>query len=734
MSSKDRAAPAAELERALARILTSDAFHGALRQQAFLRFVVAETLAGRGGDIKETLIATHVYEKRADYDPRIDSTVRVEASKLRARLASYYESEGASDAMRIAIPKGTYAPTWEATPAPPKQSIPWKRVLSIAAGASAIFGVIWYGLKPSAIDPSKFRIDRLTESGALSATPSAGGDFVVYASDRSGEVLNLWRQPLQGGPPVRLTRSTHSHTDPSVSADGSTAIFRSEENGGQLALVAVGGGQPRLLKDTAGGRDPRFSPRGSRVVFWSPRDQETNDYGRVFLIDTAEAYGYAAVRLFGDFAHAARPIWSSGGEHVLALGTWHSEVPEKEFDAWVVALAGRHSKDAPVKTGLFQTLRAGGYYRNLNERAAIEVGEWRDGWLYFTAPGGEVMDLYRIRLSEADGRVSGAPQRLTFGAGSVKTPRLAPDGQIVFARTDVSYDLHSLDESGALTRHTSETGLSFRAAIDPAGRSAVWEKRPPGSDGQIWLFDIFSSERWKLGWGDDHVYSHAILSPDGKRAAYRHTEPGLQPIYAQARGDSRATRICANCGTPADWTTDGSRILYVTGGQPALIGALKIDSGEIADFLKHPSYNLYGPRARLDKTGDGWVVFYADNSPQTRQIYLAPVKKFQAAGLREWIPLTDGAGWDQSPAWAEDGKSIYYVARHGSSACIMSTSIDNLRQIREVRHFHSVRQTLMRSLTNRGADALWAAGGRLFFMLDNRTSDLWRINTLVASR
>src|SRR5262249_14142377 len=146
----------------------------------------------------------------------------------------------------------------------------------------------------------------------------------------------------------------------------------------------------------------------------------------------------------GDFAHAAYPLWSEDGKYVLTLGTWHSDVPEKEFDAWIVEIEGSHSKGSPKKTGLFPALRAKKLYRTLGERPRIEVADWRDGWLYLTLPAGEGMDLFRIRLRPDVGTIQGDPQRLTVGAGSVRGPRVAKDGKIAFARTDIAYDLFSL--------------------------------------------------------------------------------------------------------------------------------------------------------------------------------------------------------------------------------------------------------------------------------------------------
>ena len=73
----------------MASILASPAFANSPRMCRFLKFVVEETLAGKGDRIKEYAIAVEVFDQKHDYDPKTDSTVRTEASKLRARLDRY---------------------------------------------------------------------------------------------------------------------------------------------------------------------------------------------------------------------------------------------------------------------------------------------------------------------------------------------------------------------------------------------------------------------------------------------------------------------------------------------------------------------------------------------------------------------------------------------------------------------------------------------------------------------
>lgn len=98
---------------ALERVLASRTFAGADRLSRFLRFIVERTLAGGGDELKEYLLGVEVFDRTAAFDPRLDTIVRVEARRLRARLADYYRDEGAADAIVIALPKGAYVPSVE---------------------------------------------------------------------------------------------------------------------------------------------------------------------------------------------------------------------------------------------------------------------------------------------------------------------------------------------------------------------------------------------------------------------------------------------------------------------------------------------------------------------------------------------------------------------------------------------------------------------------------------------
>jgi tetratricopeptide (TPR) repeat protein len=98
----------------LLRITTSPLFAHSERMRRFLTFIVNETLAGRERTLKEYPIALNVYDKPTSFDPRVDSIIRVEASRLRGKLQKYYGEAGSDDPLLIVLKKNSYVPDFTA--------------------------------------------------------------------------------------------------------------------------------------------------------------------------------------------------------------------------------------------------------------------------------------------------------------------------------------------------------------------------------------------------------------------------------------------------------------------------------------------------------------------------------------------------------------------------------------------------------------------------------------------
>ena len=80
---------------ALARLLGSRTFANAPVLRRFLQHVVERRVQERDNELKEYTLGVEAFDRGASFDPRIDTIVRVQARRLRAKLQEYYDVRAA---------------------------------------------------------------------------------------------------------------------------------------------------------------------------------------------------------------------------------------------------------------------------------------------------------------------------------------------------------------------------------------------------------------------------------------------------------------------------------------------------------------------------------------------------------------------------------------------------------------------------------------------------------------
>ena len=144
-------------ERALLRaqietLVNSPTLHGSESLCKLLRYLAEHAMEHPGTPPKEYQLATEVFGRPADFDPHLDSTIRVQAGRLRVKLAEYYGSLGVSDPIVVELPKGSYALTYhrraQAVPPPGAVGIPIKASTATSSGAAAEPAIDWSGRRP----------------------------------------------------------------------------------------------------------------------------------------------------------------------------------------------------------------------------------------------------------------------------------------------------------------------------------------------------------------------------------------------------------------------------------------------------------------------------------------------------------------------------------------------------------------------------------------------------------
>jgi hypothetical protein len=114
---------AEEVRQTLERIQNSKYFVNAHKKRQFLSVVCDFYLKGRAHELNEYVLAYDVFGRDTTYNPSADPIVRVVAHEIRKKLENYYQNEGASDAIRMELPAGSYQPVFNRKPPQPLAAI-----------------------------------------------------------------------------------------------------------------------------------------------------------------------------------------------------------------------------------------------------------------------------------------------------------------------------------------------------------------------------------------------------------------------------------------------------------------------------------------------------------------------------------------------------------------------------------------------------------------------------------
>ncbi len=158
----DTSASPDEFRSALQRVLNSAALGHSNNFRRLLAYLGEKSLNEPAEELKEYTIGIEAFDKPSNYDPQQDPAVRVLASKLRHKLEEYYLKEGATDPVRIELPKGHYKLSFQfrrQTDSDVQASLlgaqvrRWRQISlasAICAGAITLLAIYWrVTLQPS---------------------------------------------------------------------------------------------------------------------------------------------------------------------------------------------------------------------------------------------------------------------------------------------------------------------------------------------------------------------------------------------------------------------------------------------------------------------------------------------------------------------------------------------------------------------------------------------------------
>jgi hypothetical protein len=256
-----------QVRRQMNRLLETSHFKNSRRYPALFRFIVEETLEGRGEFLKERLLGVRVFNRPPDYDTADDPIVRVTIAEIRKRIAQYYHEEAHETEMRIELLPGNYEPEFHPSRARPAASPEAPAVSDLKASDA---GIVTSEAEappqdaagtPALIEkPRDSSVSRLKDYGIAAAAllVIAAASAVIWQWSRPSAVDQFWK-------PVLASRRTVIFCLPADAAGSKVAeaagIISSAPTGSQSHVnpPATQGDSPTFLDHETEGENVVFS-------------------------------------------------------------------------------------------------------------------------------------------------------------------------------------------------------------------------------------------------------------------------------------------------------------------------------------------------------------------------------------------------------------------------------------------------------------------------------------------
>lgn len=600
---------------------------------------------------------------------------------------------------------------------------PWGWIAAAFAVAMLAAGSwLWTRRAPQARPEAV--VTRVTADAGLSLDPalSRDGKLLAYASDRAGAGdLDIWVQQIGGSAPIRLTASKSDESSPDFSLDGTRVIYQGGESGGGIYSVSTLGGEPMLL--ASGGHNPRYSPDGQWIAFWTGREGEGYLAGSAQLVIMPASGGES--RVIGDLAAALHPVWSPDGQSLLCVGRKDATGSvESDIDWFIVPLDGKPAR----RTGAF-AMMASEKLRNPSTGVSNVPLAWLDNpsRVVFGATQGDATNIYEVPI-RADGSIQDKPSKITNGTNY--------EAQCTFGGTRLAYtslrlnhDIWgiALDEERGLAKAaprklTSEESVDAYPSISWDGSLLAYRSRIAGIV-SLRVLDIRSGKNRVLLSSEAGVTGPRI-SGDGSTVTYFGDGGAVRQVPISG-GESRL--LCKDCGFPVDAGRDSRHILLEPSKPPDHVVMLDTETGKLVTLAPERQVLV---SARWSSDGK-WIAFHEIQKPSSRStVQIAKVGE-RPAPASEWIAITDGIHADRSPAWSPSGNLIYYLSDRDGFQCVYAQKLDAKSKRPSgsafaVQHLHEASRSL-KFLRNRDpAIGFYVGRGIAVLTMGELTGNIWR--------
>ena len=555
--------------------------------------------------------------------------------------------------------------TTSATVIAPERRGPSRAALGVGAAGIvvAIAALVLLARRPAgAAGVTIGRTTQVTRDPGLEVDPalSPDGTTLAYAAGPTN-AMQIYVRQVSGGRPVALTSDTTDNFRwPRWSPDGSQIAYQS--NDGILVVPALGGAPRRVTRVDPGslgegigwvapisGFD--WSPDGTRIAW-------TNGVSDSVITVVALAGGESVTLKAPGLAFS--PAWSPDGRKIaVAVGN-----PAFIFGTGYFGNAGASALWVVPLDGVGPT--------RLTSDSSLNVSpQWSpDGHdLYWVSDREGSRDVYRQRL-RAGTTALGSPQRITTGADAQGLSVSRGGARMAYSRLttwssiwSIPVPVHGAVSIRGARQITTGNETTEDVDVSPDGRWLVFDS-DRGGNPDLYVMPAAGGEARQITTDPAGDFS-GDWSPDGRRIVFHSLRNGSRDIYtvnADGTGLHQWTSGPDEELDP-DWAPDGQTVLFEVFELREGFETLRLMEGARPEFHATPvgDFAHYSPDGRT-------VVYHSLDGLRLR--------RFDTES--ETLIVSNAADGTEAnyPAWAPDGRRIYYLARSARGWSIRSVPVE----------------------------------------------------------
>jgi Tol biopolymer transport system component len=449
--------------------------------------------------------------------------------------------------------------------------------------------------------------------GVFGLTVSHDNNDLYYVIKQQLDKGTLYRVPLFGGTPTKITEWLDSPVDFSPDGKRMTFVRGSYPNEGESALIIAnidGTGEQVLAK--------RKRPQAFMPIFFTGPSWSSD--GAIIAAAVADVTGPSHVTAV-NVRDGKETDLTASRQPFIGRTSWLPDM------SGLLVIGGNSGADSevwflPYPTGAMRPVT-----NDLDQHRGISLSEKADKFVTVVSSG--LVNVWIVPNGESEKASQVPVGNLSFYGSYGNTVAWTPDGRIVFVSNESSLmDLWIMDADGNNRKQlTSNADRNVGPVVSSDGRYIVFTSSRGGAPA-IWRMNLNGSSPRQLSQGKGE--GAATISPDGKWVLYSTIGAPKPTVW----------KVSIEGGDPVELTSKVS------------FNPMVSPDGQFVAYIYADSYDAFAPPNRIA------IIPFAGGEP---------IRIF---------PFREGSRTQTLAQWSPDGKAIYFTSTLNNVTNIWSQSVE----------------------------------------------------------